>query len=192
VDNALLVGVIEGAGNGSQQARRVLPGDGTAGEMFFERAAGQVGHDEVGLAILLAVIGDRDDVRMVQFCQRPGLALEAFEGLVHRGWHEFLGADDLERHLAFEPRIQRLVDDGHPALAEAIEDVVVGDGLADQIRHTMLQSSASLRLALQKIRAVGALPPTPPASENQNSRIQHSLRSQNYGSERAQRKPMKS
>ena len=86
-------------------------------------------HDDERLALVLADVVDRADVRMVQRRGGARLALEALERLrVARQ----LARQELERDLAAEARVLGAVDDTHAAAAEPVEDAVVGEDLIDQ------------------------------------------------------------
>ena len=65
---------------------------------------------------------------MVEGGEHLCLALEALEPL---GVGGHLRRQNLERHLALELGVPGEVDLPHPALAELVEDPVVGEGLAD-------------------------------------------------------------
>jgi hypothetical protein len=76
VDDPLAVGAVERAGDAGQQghfARRTRPTLQPVGQ----RAAGQIGHDQVGLAAVLTVAEDGHDGWVAQPLQHVGLALEA-------------------------------------------------------------------------------------------------------------------
>jgi hypothetical protein len=87
------------------------------------RALDELHHDIRRLGIF-AVVVDGDDIRMGQAAGRLRLVLEAADqvGLLARAEH--LLADRLERHDAFDPWIERLVDDAHCALAQDAVDPV--------------------------------------------------------------------
>ena len=71
---------------------------------------------------------DGHDVRVVQVRRRLRLVLEALERLVAQDGRE---GQDLQRHLAAERDLGRLVDDAHPASADLAEDAEVAQ-LADR------------------------------------------------------------
>jgi hypothetical protein len=82
---------------------------------------------------------DAGDVGVVERGERLGFALEAPQPLLVV--RELVG-QDLDRHLALEPRVLGAVDLAHSAGAEGAEDLVEGEGLAGGERH-MAQRSAS-------------------------------------------------
>ena len=102
-----------------QRARRDL--------VLQRLAVEQLHHDEV-LAVVLADVVDRADVRMVQRRGDARLAPEAFERLGVRGQ---IARQELQRDLTAEPDVFRAVDDAHAAAADAFENPVMTDSGAD-------------------------------------------------------------
>ena len=131
MDDALLVGEFQCAGNRREEPGCLRPGDGCS-DALFQRPRGDVIHHQVGNPILVAVVIDVNDVGMSQLCQGERFAFESLQKLVivHA-----LGADHLERHRPLQPRIEGFVDDRHAALAKLLDDVVAPQGLTDQIWH---------------------------------------------------------
>ena len=85
--------------------------------------AADVAHRDPGDPALFARGVDRDDVRMLDRGSDPRLLGEApGEDLIRRR----LGGDQLQRHLPFQARLQRQIEDPHPAAAEAALDPVPG------------------------------------------------------------------
>ena len=82
-------------------------------------------HDDEVLAVVLADVVDRADVRVVE---RRGDARLPPESLERVGARGELGRQELQRDLAAEADVFGAVDDAHAAAAEAIEDPVVADG----------------------------------------------------------------
>src|SRR5512137_2522580 len=79
-------------------------------------------HDEEGLAHGRdSEVEDLDDVRMAQAARELGLAKEAPQRLGIR--HPFLG-QHLDRDLAVERQLGRLVDDAHTTLADHALDAI--------------------------------------------------------------------
>ena len=68
-----------------------------------------------------ADVEERDDVGMVERRHRPRLQLEPREAV---GVTREIRRQDLDRHLAREPRVERPIDLAHPALAEGRNDLV--------------------------------------------------------------------
>ena len=75
-------------------------------------------------AVLLAGGVDRHDVGVVQLGRRLGLAAEALHRL---GRQSQAGGEHLERHLAVERDLPRLVDDAHAAAAELADDLEIAE-----------------------------------------------------------------
>ena len=69
---------------------------------------------------------DRDDVGVVQRRGGLGLALETPPAL---GVADGFAGEELQGDRALEPRVERAIDDSHPALAKLAEDPVMGDRL---------------------------------------------------------------
>ena len=87
----------------------------------------QLHRDEVNAAGLFDRV-HRDDVGVVERGNRPGLAGEAQAAVVVGGQ---LRRQDLERHLATERGVLRLIHHAHPAGADLPHDSVVAECLAD-------------------------------------------------------------
>ena len=85
-------------------------------------------HGHVEDPVLLAVVVDGDDVRVVQERRGLGLALEPLQGLVVRGRRRT--RDGLQGHLAVEDRVEGLEDLAHRSPAELAENLVLADPLA--------------------------------------------------------------
>jgi hypothetical protein len=79
----------------------------------------------------------------VRVADRGGRARLAPEARAHRGIHH-AGLDELQRHLPFEPLVERLVDDTHAALAALAEDLVLrepsGMGVSVTRHHNLRQA----------------------------------------------------
>ena len=81
-------------------------------------------HREVGPALGLADVEDRDDVGVVEPGDHARLVPEARQAV---GVGEQRARQQLQRHLPAEPRIERPVDLPHPSSAEQRADVVVAE-----------------------------------------------------------------
>ena len=81
-------------------------------------------HRDVRLAAVFAEVEDRDDVAVGQPASRASLAEEplALLGLIHQ-----LRGDHLDGHRSLDLRIEGAIDDAHPALPEALENLVAAD-----------------------------------------------------------------
>ena len=115
------VGDLDGEREEALRRQRALRQDLVEG-----RALEQLHRDEV-VAVLCSDVVDRADVRVVQDRGRARLALESLDGL--RPVEHLLG-DELQGDVTAEPDVLGLVDDAHAALAEHLENAVVGDRLA--------------------------------------------------------------
>jgi hypothetical protein len=94
-------------------------------QQIVDRAAGHVLAHDVGPALVVADVEDRDDVRVVaELAHGTRLAAYALEpGLV-----EAVGLDERNRDVALEPRVGREVHPLLPALAEQAPDAVAARG----------------------------------------------------------------
>ncbi len=101
---------------------------GTLAEPLAQRLAfeklrdhvGRAGGRRIGGAVRAHVV-NREDVGVIERGDRPRLALEAPEAVRVAG--QGLG-QDLDRHLAAEPRVARAVDLAHPPGPDEAEDLV--------------------------------------------------------------------
>ena len=131
VDDALAVGVVEGAGDFGGEADGVGDGEHAfAREAGAQRLAGDERHDVVEQAVGVAAVEQREDVRMLQARGGADLAEEAFAA---EGGAE-VGMEDLDGDVALVLEVVGEVDGGHAALAEfALEAVAVRQGRGEAI-----------------------------------------------------------
>ena len=118
--------------------RCTVPDDGA------QRAAGHVLHHEVGqhvavLGLGVALVQDRDDVRMGQPRRRLGLLLEPAD---EDGVLRQVRVHDLERHLAVETLVHGQVDGGHAAPGQPLDDPVAA---VDDAPHEGVPACAAHR-----------------------------------------------
>ena len=109
------------ASTGARHGDRIGRGDGAASEAVRQRLALDELHDQGqdAIAVLEAVNGA--NVRMIERCQRPRLALEPRQPIRivgERGWK------DLDRHVAAKSGIPRPVNLAHAARTERSYHVV--------------------------------------------------------------------
>jgi len=90
-----------------------------------ERRALQELHHDVRNVRLFRKFENRDDVAVIQFCRRTGLAVEPRPHLL-RVFGE-VGVHQLDGDLAVEHRIKSAVQDTHTALAHAFKDLISAD-----------------------------------------------------------------
>ncbi len=123
VDDAVLVGVVDGAGQGADQVggrpRRLR----RAVQLAVEAAAVHVLQREVGAAFRLADLVNLDDAGVVQAGHRLRLGLEARP--VHLPG-QAAREDHLERHRALQAELAGLVDDAHAAPPQFLQQLVAG------------------------------------------------------------------
>ncbi len=122
--DAARVRVLESAGDLHQVEELLRQAQELAAlDLAIEILAGEVLLDEVGDAVLESEVVDRDDVAVVEIAGDLGLAHEALAGLgVLRG-------AGLDRHVALDEWIVRLVDDAEAANAYLFKDLVLVQSL---------------------------------------------------------------
>jgi hypothetical protein len=115
VDNAPLVGVVDGPGQGLQQPGRRAGRPGRALQPVGQAAALDILQGQKGPALVLADFVDLHDVGVAQPGHRLGLGLKPrplpVAGIGPR-------PDHLEGHQPVEREVPGLVDDPHPPLAQ--------------------------------------------------------------------------
>ena len=131
VDDLLLVGIFQRAGNRGEEPGRLVVGHGMA-ELLFERAARQVIHHDIRHAILIAVVVDMHDVGVGELGEGFGLTLEALE---HVGALSDVGADDFERDMALQLGVEGFVDRGHAAFTKLLDNMISSQVLTDEVWH---------------------------------------------------------
>ena len=99
-------------------------------------------HDDERPGLVLAVVVDRDDVRVVQ--RGRGLRLLA-EARAEVGVAAVLGAEDLDGDVAVELVVVGAVDPGHPALAEQLDQPVAAAEDRPDLRSRVAPSRAASR-----------------------------------------------
>ena len=90
-------------------------------EPLGQRLALEKLHDEIGMALVLADVVQRTDVRMFEPRDVPRLALEPLAPLRIGGEAR---RQHLDGHRAVEPRVLRLEHLAHPALADEGDDFI--------------------------------------------------------------------
>ena len=129
----MLVGEGEAFGDGEGELHRLAhrqrpdPPD-----QLLEVLAVDVLEDDELVAVGLAAVDHRDDVRMRELRDGARLAAEALDVLLVG---EEMGVEHLQRHVAFEQAVVRLVHARHAAPAdELVELVPVADHVTDHGR----------------------------------------------------------
>ncbi len=121
VQDAPLVGVMNGLGDGGHQPGRGREIGGEVAQPLVQAAARDQLHAEEALARRLAHLVDRHDVGMVELRDGLGLVLEPDQlGLAG----EFGRPDDLEGDQPVQGDLPCLVDDAHSAPAQLRQDLV--------------------------------------------------------------------
>ncbi len=128
---------------GRRQGRRQLVDD-PDGVIRFERAARErllevpaahPSHHEIGAAPVAPVVVERDDVGMLESCDRLRFLLEATNEARVVGESRM---DLLDAHLAAEIGIERSPHDAEGPLADAFEEAVATERLARQLQRRVL------------------------------------------------------
>ena len=99
---------------------------GAAGDQFLERVAGHVLEHQEQLALVLADLVERGDVRMRQRCSGARLLQEAGAAIRIVGDRR---RQHFDRDGAAETRIAGAEDFAHAPGADALEDLVMAEGL---------------------------------------------------------------
>jgi hypothetical protein len=124
------VGRLQSARRLLRQLHRLFHLQRAAGDLRPDRLTLVVGHRDEELPFVgLPDLVDRADVGVVQSGDRSGLPLEA---LFELGVQAPLGRQELEGHGTAQLGVDRLVEDPHPASAQQLDHLVVGDGATDQ------------------------------------------------------------
>src|SRR5438445_736621 len=158
VHDAAFVRVGEGARHLDQDLADLGRGERNArGQHGRQRLAAQELHHEIDHPAGFADAIDRDDARVLELGRRTGFALEPLDELFVEREGE---RQDLDRHIALQLLLTRLEDDGHPAAAELLEDLVlVVQLLPHQIqlrRVDLLLAHGSYRSRVRQIESAGA------------------------------------
>ena len=128
VEDAALVGVVDGAGDAGDEpggGGSLAEGRGLgAGKLFSERSPFHELHHEVMAAHGFADFVDGNDVRVFQLRGGLGLGAEAFHFLVGG---ESSGENELEGDEALEPRVAGAKDDAHAAAPNLFKQFVMAD-----------------------------------------------------------------
>jgi hypothetical protein len=124
MEDAFAVGSFEGVGELSADLDEAWERGWMASVEAIERLAVQQLHDEEGLAAGFIDLVDGADAGMIEGRSDAGLAVEALEG---GGVGSGVAGDELEGDVAAEAKVLGLVDDTHPARADAAQDFVMPD-----------------------------------------------------------------
>ena len=127
VDDAVLVGVIEGVGEDVDECGDIARRHEIAGgvEAIGEGTAGGDAGGEEGLAVVIAAVVEREDVRVLEGGEGLGFDEEAGAGVLA----EVAREEHFEGDLAVWGELGGAVDDAHAAAAEFADDAVAGDAL---------------------------------------------------------------
>src|SRR5438128_2836450 len=124
MENAALVGMMDGAGHRGEQPRGAALIAAEALEVIGEAAAFEQLHAEEGGASEIADVVDRHDVGMIEIGRLFSLVAEALD-LLRRGTRT--GQNHLQGDDAIETLLPRFVDDAHAAALDLVEELVVAE-----------------------------------------------------------------
>ena len=106
----------------------------------FERLPFDELHHQERAFLVFRIIVNGDNVRVIEFCHQARLALEARREV----WvFAESGMQHLERHVAVERGVVSLVDRGHAALSQLLDDAVGTDIFSDIEGHGLSLSKVS-------------------------------------------------
>src|SRR5262245_2735476 len=121
MDDALLVRVVNGAGQRFDQCRSLNRRKGTLAQPVLKRGSGDILQHEKGLVVLITDFQDLDNIGMAQPCRRERLSPESLAG---RGIAEVDSRQDLQSDMLIEPLVDRLVNDSHAAAPQATNNSI--------------------------------------------------------------------
>ena len=150
MNDALGVSRVEGVGNLDPKREQSVHSIGAIADDVLQRGSVEVLHDDERLAVLLADVVDRADIRMIERRRSLGFAAKPFERLpilsdVFR--------EKFQRDKAVEARVLRFVNNTHAAAAQLLDDAVMRDNLAN---HSPPPDWAEiLRLEVGQVTRIG-------------------------------------
>ena len=109
---------------------------------LLQRRSLEIVHDQIRRALVFPVIQDLDDIRMIQLRQRLRLPLEPLPDMPEDIRSERPRLNELDRDRPFQPRVERLVDDRHPAAPDFPFDLVPPDRPDSPVAHLSAPSRA--------------------------------------------------
>src|SRR5579859_6679211 len=154
MDDALGVGVVEGGADLRERAIYLFQRQRLAArvQQVLQRAAAEVGHDEVDQTALNAQFIDMDDVGVVQRGQGARLAQKAIQ---EPGVAEMLFQQDFDGLRAIEQQIVRLIDGSKAAFAQEITQQIFVAQLLSR-KWSLLRHRAAPPLADHRWRLLRA------------------------------------
>jgi hypothetical protein len=129
VDDALLVRVIQRQRHLTQRLFQLIHLGLAAPDELLQAAPGQIAHDDIGQALVLAVIVDGQDVGMFQVGDDIHLALETF---VKAGVVQQMTRQHFDGNRAVHRLLAGAVHRRHAAPPDLVEDFVLSQLFADQ------------------------------------------------------------
>ena len=118
------MGVMDGAGDRGREPCRGARLASKTLDLGSQVASVHELHAEVVVAVVLADLVDRHDIRVIEMGGGLGLQAEPLQ-IVGRG--EPAGADHLERQHAIQAHLPGLVDNTHPTLGDDLDQLVIAE-----------------------------------------------------------------
>lgn len=140
VDNALFMGIIQCAGERTQQPRHVqglhsLVIFMQAFEVRGKRGSLYVFHNNVWMPVHDIEVVDLDDVGMAQGCHHPCFPLEAPLHIIH---FFDMSVQDLYRHLPLKSKMRAEIDLCHSTIREMLINPDFTDNGVDPLQHGVI------------------------------------------------------
>ena len=120
VDDAAMVGVMQGAGDGPGDVQAFVERQAGA-DVVLQGLAGQILHGQVVGALVGGDVIDGDDVRVAELGDDPTFVQEALGEFIVRGED---GLNDLQRDMAIERFLYGQINNRHTALAKFALDPI--------------------------------------------------------------------
>ena len=141
MDDAVVVGVVEGAGDLAKNADAFVDRElALAGEPRAQRLTLDVRHREIRNAPGVAGVQQRNDVRVLETRGEGDLALESLDG--HAGRH--LRREHLDDHAPAERCLLGHEDPGHPSPAQlTLDRVCAAQGRLQTLAHRTRLTAAA-------------------------------------------------
>ena len=124
MQDAALVGVVDGLGDGDHQLGGGSRAGSALGQHLLEVPPADQLHREVAPAFMLPDLVDRHDVGMIELGDRLHLVLESPQLVLRR---QCSRPDHLERHWPVEADLAGRINDAHTAAAQLAHQLVVAE-----------------------------------------------------------------
>ena len=173
MNNALLMRMVHGAGEGLDELCPVPGRQGPVAAHLFEAGAVHEFQSEIGQAVVLGDVVNLHDVWMLQARDRLRLGMKGGP-LLWAGMSS--GQDHLQGHHPFEGRLSGSVDDAHAAASQLSQDFITGESRPRrQLSGEGRGTRGERRVIEGLIRRKGKLAPRPSSlpARQQGGPFQH-------------------